>query len=467
VSAFAEELSPYAGGRWASVGGLADEGLLRRLRHYKRQVAKRYRILEPERVERVLTGGPYWVSPKHDGELWFLAKVGHEVALTTFNGRVLLETPLVKEAAAALADAPDLLIAGELVGAGEGDDRARVYHVASALKDERLEATLSFVAFDLVDEAGQDRLGAPYAERIERLRELLPAVGRARAVETVEAEGPAEIVERYREWVGSEQHEGVIVRSDRGLTYKVKRTLTLDAVVIAYGERITGEVRQMREMSVALLRDDGRWQLLGAVGTGFSEEDRAEWHGRLSSREVPSTFRLANREGTLSKFVRPEIVIEVRVSDLLESDSWDAPIRRMALAYDAAAGWRPAGEQPTAVMIHPIFLRERTDKEVSVAHVGMTQITSRVALSAPRAPAAPKGAPTEATVRARQAFVKETKGKVAVRKYVLLETHRDPSTGPAFVAYFTDFSRVGRTPSSPTCGRRRRGSGRRRTSRSG
>jgi ATP-dependent DNA ligase len=100
-------------------------------------------------------------------------------------------------------------------------------------------------------------------------------------------------------------------------------------------------------MSVALLRDDGRWQLLGAVGTGFSEEDRAEWHGRLSSREVPSTFRLANREGTLSKFVRPEIVIEVRVSDLLESDSWDAPIRRMCpRATTHEAGWRAGRGAP-------------------------------------------------------------------------------------------------------------------------
>ena len=49
----------------------------------------------------------------------------------------------------------------------------------------------------------------------------------------------------------------------------------LDAVIIAFGERITGEVHQVREMSVALLRDDGTFQLLGAVGNGFGEQDRA------------------------------------------------------------------------------------------------------------------------------------------------------------------------------------------------
>jgi hypothetical protein len=259
-----------------------------------------------------------------------------------------------------------------------------------------------------------------------------------KVVETEEGE-TSDVVRLYREWVVSDRFEGVVVRSDRGLTYKIKSTLTIDAVIIAYGERITGDVHQVREMSVALARDDGTYQLLGAVGNGFSEQDRAAWHGRLSQMEVPSRFRLANREGTLSKFVRPEIVVEIRCSDLLTTDSWDAPIRRMSLRLDPAKGWEPVVETPTAVMIHPIFLRERTDKKVELEGVGMTQITSYVPLGSETESVKAEVRPAEIVRRA--AFAKETKGVVAVRKYAIIDTHKgDDRNYPPFVVFFTDYS---------------------------
>lgn len=436
---WADRFEPYADGEKSSVGSLSDELMLKRLRNYKRQVAKRYRVVEPEQVERLLTGGPYWISTKLDGELWFLVKKDGEVALCAFNGRVVRKTSLCKEAEKLLAKAGDVIFAGELVAKPDDAGRGRVYHVATALGEAQLERALTFHAFDLVDEGGEEKLLAPYADRLARMRALLGAGKRVCVVETAEGDTP-DVMRLYREWVVSDRFEGVVVRSERGLTYKVKSTLTLDAVVIAYGERITGDVRQMREMSVGLLREDGTIQLLGAVGTGFSEQDRAAWHARLSKIEAPSRFRLANREGTLSKFVKPEIVVELRVSDLLTTDSWDAPIRRMSLAYDAAKGWSPVAETPTAVMIHPIFLRERTDKTVGVESVGMTQITNYVPLGeddddAPIAPVEP------AQIVRRAVFTKDTKGVIAVRKYAVIDTHKSGDRSyPPIVVYFTDYS---------------------------
>ncbi len=436
---WAESFEPWAGGWKAGVGALLDEGLEKRLRNYKRQVAKRYRVIEPEQMERLLSGGPYFISTKLDGELWFLVKRDGEVALCAFNGRVVRGTPLAREAEARLAGVGDVVIAGELVATPSEGGRARVYHVGTALGEESLEETLSFHAFDLVDEDGQEKLLTDYAERVRRLSDLLEGGARVQVVQTVEGDVP-DVVRLYREWVVSDRFEGVVVRSDRGLTYKIKSTLTVDAVIIAYGERITGDVHQVREMSVALVRDDGTYQLLGAVGTGFSEQDRAAWHARLSALEVPSRFRLANREGTLSKFVRPEIIVEIRCSDLLTTDSWDAPIRRMSLRFDAHRGWEPVLETPTAVMIHPIFLRERTDKKLGAESVGMTQITSYVPLGT-QAAAAPKIDARPATVVRRAVFSKETKGLVAVRKYAVIETHKgEDRSFPPFAVYFTDYS---------------------------
>ncbi|MCB9594837.1 MAG: hypothetical protein H6719_19100 [Sandaracinaceae bacterium] len=437
---WSESWAPWGGGKRAPVGALVDEELAKRLRVYKRQVAKRYRVVEPEAIERLLAPGDYFISTKLDGELWFLVKREGEVALCAFNGRVLRGTPLVAEAERLLADAPDMIFAGELTATPpEHVGRARVHHVATAFGDEA-ESTLTFHAFDVVEDDGKDALLSEYPARFERMKELLGGGDRVRLAETQTGD-PKEVLRLYREWVLSDRFEGVVVRSDRGLTYKIKSTLTLDAVIIAYGERITGDVRQVREMSVALLRDDGTWQLLGAVGGGFSEQDRADWHGRLSALEVPSRFRLANREGTLSKFVRPEIVVEIRCSDLLATDSWDTQIRRMSLRFREGDGWEPLRETPMAVMIHPVFLRERSDKVVDVGAVGMTQITSRLPLETP------EGAATDVIERElsevvrRAVFTKTTKDKVAVRKYLIVDTHKGEERNYApFLVYFTDYS---------------------------
>lgn len=436
---WADAWKPYGGGKRTSPGGLVDEDLLRRLRTYKRQVAKRYRVLDPEQIERNLGAGPYQISPKYDGELWFVVKREGEVALCSFNGRVVRETPLAQEAEKLLADAGDVVIAGELISR-TGADRPRVHHVATALGEDELEKTLELHAFDLVDDEGKDALLSDYDARLARLASLLDGGERVQLVETEEGEA-SDVLRLFREWVVSDKFEGLVVRSERGLTYKIKSTLTIDAVIIAYGERITGDVRQVREMSVALVRDDGTYQLLGAVGNGFSEQDRAAWHARLSQMEVESRFRLANREGTLSKFVKPEIVVEIRCSDLLASDSWDTQIRRMSLRYHEEQGWEPLHETPTAVMIHPIFLRERTDKTVGVESIGMTQITSRVPLEEPKPGAVDVDDRADAEVIRRAVFSKTSKEKVSVRKYAIIDTHKgDDRNYPPYVVFFTDFS---------------------------
>jgi hypothetical protein len=193
------------------------------------------------------------------------------------------------------------------------------------------------------------------------------------------------------------------------------------------------------------VREDGTFQLVGSVGTGLSEDDRSRWHGRLSAIETKSAFRLANREGTLCRFVKPEIVVEVRVSDLLSTDAWDAPIRRMSLTYDEG-GYRPLMETRTAVLIHPTLLRERTDKKVDALSAGFSQITEYLeGVSVEGAASAPVRATSE--VVRRGVYVKETKGLVAVRKYVVIRTNKDrEGSHPPFVVHFTDYSAGRKTP---------------------
>ncbi len=451
---------PYGPGHKAPLGALLDAALLERLQRYKRQVAKRYRVVEPDAIDRLLPDNEtLFVSPKLDGELWFLVHRRHEgepdVALVAYNGRVMRGLSCLSGLTERLKDAPSFVFAGELHVVSETVDRSRVHHVATALSDGKAEASLAFSAFDALEHDGKDVLGAPYTDRLALMNAALgegAGKGTRLSVVPTEVAKPSEIAKRYRAWVTEGTGEGVVVRSDRGLTYKIKPTTTVDVVVVAYGERLVGDVHQVRELQVALLRDDGTFQLVGSVGGGFSEEDRVRWLERLSGISTASTFRLANREGTLCRFVRPEVVVELRVSDFITTDGWDVPLRRMSLAYDppseGGVGYRAIPETKTPVLLHPVLVRERTDKKVDVASVGFSQVTSYLEGEA-AGPEERASARTQlaSSIEDRKVFTKETKGELAVRKVVVIRTHKEQEgTHPPYVVFSTDYSPGRKSP---------------------
>lgn len=427
----------YGDGQKAPVGGLADTELQTKLKTYKRQVAKRYRVIDPSKIDKYIPQGKLWISPKLDGELWFLVKREGDVALCAYNGRVLTGIPYLTNLADTVKESDDFIIAGELVAPINTEGRPRSHHVATAFGDGKYAGNLTFHPFDIVHIGDEDYSVKPYDERLQQLTDLFGEDG---VIPTIEGE-PADAISHYQEWVSAGSHEGVVVRNEYNITYKIKPSVTIDVVVVAYGSRLVGEVRQLRELSVALKRDDGTFQLLGTVGNGFSEEDRISWLAKLEKLETTSSFRMANSEGTLSRFVKPELVIECRCSDFLVTDSDDKQMKRMALRYDDsdASAYAPIGEMSTGVMLHPIFVRLRDDKSTDVADIGLDQITRHVQFEEHSQTDAVFDN-TESEIIDRKVWTKTTKGKVAVRKYVLLDTQRSEQGFPAFVLFSTDFS---------------------------
>jgi len=441
MSFFADEWTDYADGRRASLGALKSEELSARLKNYKKLVAKRYRIIFPDNITRFLPDGNLFISSKVDGELWFLVKREDEVALVAYNGRVLQGVPVVEEAAEQLADVDDIIIPGELFALPPEGGRPRVGHVATALHDDSRAGTLGFKAFDLLEQSGEDWLYRGYDERYARLEELLGDGQRCAVVLTVEGD-KSDAADYFREWVETEKFEGLVVRSEQGITYKIKPFVTIDAVVIAFGERQEEGRPMVRELTLALLRDDGTFHILGTVGNGFQGNDRAVWHERLSEIEAPSSFRMANREGTLCRFVEPKIIVEVKCSDVVDTDSRDMPVRRMALEYDEESGWKALGTLPIVSLLHPVLVRERDDKEVDVQSVGLDQVFQYVPFAGRDKKPTPRDL-SESEILDRGVWRKEMRGGgTGVRKYVAFATNKaeeDPDY-PPYVVFFTDYS---------------------------
>jgi hypothetical protein len=440
VSVFTDEFVPYGPGRKAAIRGLKIEDLGERMRGYRRAVARRYSIIKPERIVRDLgTDEKLWISTKVDGELWFLVKHAGEVALCAYNGRVLQGIPVVDEAEKLLAGVDNVLMAGELFSLA-GDGRPRVHNVAFALGDGGLAKTLGFKAFDLLSDGETDWVGSSYEDKYARMGVLLAGGKRCAMVTTVEGNGEA-VVGCWQDWVATKKAEGLVVRAAGGQVYKIKPTVTIDVVIVAFGERTSGELSQVREFTVALVRDDGTHQILGTVSGGLSDADRVEWHRRLSAAEVPSAFRMPNSEGTLCRFVRPEIVLELKCSDLIDRSAGDRQVRRMAVRYDPSSGYEAVGAMPIVAMIHPVIVRERDDKDPDTIGVGLDQVYAVVPFDARHESASTQELPA-AEVVDRKVYLKSTKTSPMVRKYVAIATNKremDPRF-PHFVLYTTDFS---------------------------
>ena len=422
----------------------ANAGRLTLFKVYRRTVAKRYRSLVHTELDQV-PDGPLHVSPKVDGQLWFIDAYEGGVTLRTHSGRTLdASVPVVSELASTLgASLQDTIIAGELFAIG-GEGRPRVGDVAHALGADGDVKRLGFLAFDLVRDEGASPSDV-YGERLERLESLLAAGKRAKAMKTMAVTRP-DVPGLYANLVDSGKAEGLVVRGADGRVFKVKPALHLDCAILGFTRRQTDHA-QARSVLLGLERPDGSMQLVGSCGNLGDDDARRALLSRLEPAVVTSAFRKVSSSGALYQLCRPETVIEVVVSDVQTDDSQGAAIRQWALHFDAGRGWSAIAPVAGASLIHPRIERLRDDKEATGLDVRMAQLDERCLTPGVNDAVAAISLPESTMVR-REAYTKASKGKTAVRKLLIWKTNKedvDPAY-PAYVVHFSDFSPNRGTP---------------------
>tara|TARA_B100001750_G_scaffold116253_1_gene92121 strand:+ start:1040 stop:2704 length:1665 start_codon:yes stop_codon:yes gene_type:complete len=334
-------------------------------------------------------------------------------------------------------------IIGDELGGKAG--RVRVHSVAKTIANDKSSNQLGFKAFDLVQEGDRKYHGEPYEEKLRRMAEIFKGGKRVNVAPTFVGKDASDVVTCYREWVDSRLAEGLVVRNEHGIVYKIKPRIEVDAVVVGFGER-RNAYPDLGELVVGLKREDGSYHILGSVGVGFSDDERMEWHKRLSSMVVDSYYRYRSTEGMLVRFVKPEIVVQVRCSDLQPLNSRDHSIMKMVLDY-SGDGYDAKGQMPLVSLIHPVFQKEREDKKVNTADVGLEQVYSIVPFESRNDEAKEIKLNSSKTIQ-REVYVKVTKELRSVRKFVAIETNKNKqdSRYPPFVLYTTDFSPTRASP---------------------
>lgn len=435
---------PLGKGFQTGPGSVTDVDLSARLRGFKRAVAKRYRAMNSEEIETKSPYGPIWAQPKIDGELWYLVIDGADAFFANPKGRCFYGAlPALDEIARVVAPRTRglTLIAGELFAVRKGG-RPRHDDLAGALGGEAAAdvARVGFMAFDLLEggDAEAPSPGGDYGERLETLRRLFAGGKRVQAIKTEQIEGAPAIRTMYDALVATDKAEGLVLRRPDGRIYKLKPIYTLDAVVVGYTERVE-EPGRIRSMALAMMREDGQLQLIGSCGN-MSGDDREAMFAQIAPHATTADFRHASHDGALYRFVKPEVVIEVKVTDILGEEGDGDPIKRMVFEYRDGT-YHAARPMPGVSILHPVFVRHRTDKTYDAVDVRISQLTERVAVDDLDKHAEEVDLPQSEILR-REVYVKPGKGGTAVRKLVQWRTNKhdtDP-TYPAFVVHFTDYS---------------------------
>ena len=287
-------------------------------------------------VDDVPTGGDWLFEMKYDGYRCIAAIAGDNVQLFTRNGNDWTDTfsPLV--APFSKLTKGSALIDGEVCafdGNGKTDFSTLKTHLSQG-------GPLTFFAFDLLELEGKSLRSQSLSDRKAALEALLGSRERADAIQySRDISGKGEQVLAALCKAG---HEGVIAkRSDakyrpgRGKTWlKIKCTLRQEFVIVGWSpsEKLRG---QFASLLLATQEKDGL-VYRGRVGTGFSQQDRAEI-GRTLKTD-------ARRTAPLNGLPR----------DVARTARWVKPHRLAEVAYTELT--------PDGVLRHPSFVGLREDK---------------------------------------------------------------------------------------------------------
>lgn len=430
-----------AGGVLYPAASVADEDLAGLCAWYKRVVASSYRAIRDDDLTTLPTG-ELVVSPKVDGQMWYLVKMAGEIALVAHNGRVLMgDVPLLVEARKTFGSRAEdgTVVAGELFSLGGGGNRPRVGDVAQAMVEGSDGKALGFMAFDLVKNAGE-QASRDYKERFDEVKRLLDGGKRVKAIKTETVMGHDALMALYDEWVKSGKSEGMVARAEDGRTYKIKPAFDLDCLVIGFTENHEDKPH-VRSLLLGLLREDGTTQVIGSVAAHMPFEEKVALLERLEPTVTSSRFRRASSSGAMYRMVNPTLAVEIRCSDLQAEDSTGKAIRQWALKQDDDGVWQQLAPVNGAGILHPKLTRLREDKNIDTVDLRIAQLTERCMIADLGKAVEAVQLPKSDVVR-REVYTKTTKGKVAVRKLLVWKTNKEAEDKdfPAYVVHFTDYS---------------------------
>lgn len=402
---------------------------------YKKNIAGKFVLVEGAKLKQRVEGERICVTKKIDGHLQVVFWQDGSVFMLNASGKQRAESLKCLDAFAGamkVASVKSATIAAELY-LPRPDGRPRCGDVAAALADDAKHNELCLAPFDIIELDGEQWKAQHYSETHNKLCTIF-LNEKVKPVQMRNASNDDEVQEIYDEWVVGEGAEGLVIHSESPIVWKVKPRHTIDAAVIGY----TTTDRGIRDLMLAVRREDGLFQMFVLGSTGLTDEQRADIAQRLSQKHVESQYVLSDSRGIAYQMVKPELVFEISMLELVARGNDDKIRMNPLLKYDEAQGWLMEGITPGVAVIGITLERERTDKQPTGTDVRISQITDICPFEEPEG----GSAKLEASQLLERHIYKKVSGeKVMLHKFLIWKTNKEQSGRyPAYVFYHTDYS---------------------------
>lgn len=402
---------------------------------YKKNISRKFVLVEGADIKKRIGGNKFFVTRKIDGHLQLAFYANGSTTLLNSNGvekATDLACAKVMTASLQAAGIGSAIIAAELYMPCD-DGRPRHGDVARALSDSDMRAKLRLAPFDIVENDGTPWQAPDYAATHNKLCQIFKNEA-VTPVQLTVADSLDQVKDIYDDWVVGQGAEGLVVHTDSGIVWKIKPRHTLDAAVIGY----TVTDRGIRSLMFAMRRPDGLFQMFTQGSTGMTDEQRADVANRLSTMHVDSQYVLSDSRGIAYQMVRPQLVFEISVHELVACGNDDKVRINPLLFFDTEKGWLLQGNTPGVSALSVVVEGERPDKQPDETAVRVSQLTDLT----PFEEVAPDTLETPAsTLLSRKVFKKTSGAKTMIHKFLLWKTNKE-HTGryPAYIIYHTDFS---------------------------
>ncbi|MDR1340633.1 MAG: hypothetical protein LBK58_11375 [Prevotellaceae bacterium] len=406
--------------------------------NYKKTVTKSYLSISPDQISDRLVGTDFFVTRKYDGELNLIFFDETGVFVLNRSGRVRIGLPCVEEAGKALAAAGirQAVIPSELY-VNEENGRTRVFDVLESLADEKLVGNLHIAPFDIYEINGGLNRANSYGETYKTLTDIFGKSEMCRPVVMQKASSKPEVREIYRKWVEDEGAEGLVVRSELPLVYKIKPRYSVDVAVVGFSEGMGDQKGQIRSLLLAMMPREGRYQIVGRTGNGFDEDLKRQLLTDFSPKIMDSLYIETDSNHVAFHMITPETVIELMVNDVLfETSSGEI----MNPVLEIVNGQYVRRESVGGIsFVYPIFVRFRDDKKVCFDDVRLSQINA-FSYIAEEEIGTGSELPKSKVIH-REVYRKTAGEKLMVQKFVVWKTDKERNAAyPAYVFHYTNFS---------------------------
>ena len=339
---------------------------------YKKNIAGKFMLVEGAKIKSRVDGTDFCVTRKIDGHLQCLFYQDGTAYMLNSGGNQLVEQLRCIDAFAEAmqqAGVSSAIVAAELFMPKEGG-RPRCADIKRALADPALRDELRLAPFDILEVNGElwntDHYKHTHAQLCKWFQgdDVIP-------VDMMKAESLEEVQTIYDEWVECQGAEGLVIHSDSHIICKVKPRHTIDAVIVGY---TTGD-KGVRDLMMAARREDGLFQVFAVGSGGLSDEARLSLLERLSLQHVESQYILSDSRGIAYQMVKPEIVFELSVIELVAKGNDDKVRTNALLTFDEEKGWLMNGMTPGVSAFGLVFEREREDKSPTPSDIRISQLT--------------------------------------------------------------------------------------------